>query len=324
MATYQIAHGVVDADGNLTSGQGLTETKREETGHYAFNFGGGGFAASPAVVVTGYPEEPVYPRLNLYSGNENRQKDAKVDAYELGTTKFKDKNTAFHALAVCQNGTNNTALGSEASLKIVAGIISSGKADTSYGGFAMSDTSGVGSYILTFTEAFAEPPTVVATVEQTTPSVLTAHIDEASASSVEIVLRDGSRNQVHGTVHFIAVGKAKADATAGTHRFVCGVVHRDAQFDDTPILAGEGFTPTVNKKKGAHYTLAFTTPFQSKPVVVASAEHMAEKHLRQLQVHTPTATDGKYGTLNLDVYGKGPDHDTFNNSHFHFIAYAPQ
>lgn len=325
MATYQIAHAVVDDAGELLSGQGVTGTTWEATGHYAFAFEGGGFAAPPAVVLTGHPEEAVYPRLNFYSGTENRQKDVKVDAYDLASGKFKETNTGFHALAICQNSAPNSSLGTEASLKIVAGILGPNAAvDTSYGGFSVSDTSSVGSYILTFTEAFAEPPTVVATVEQTAEGVLTAHIDDATVSGLEIVLRDGTRTQVNGTVHFIAVGKPKEGATAGTHRFVCGVVHRDAQFDDTPILAGEGFTPTVNAKGDAHFTLSLTTPFQSKPVVVACAEHMKDPHLRQLQVHPPTATDGAYGTLKLDVYGKDKKRSGFNNSHFHFIAYAPK
>lgn len=332
MANYQIAYAVLDDQGKLISGNGVTNSTHDSKKHfYAFQFAGGGFAAAPAVVLTGHPEEPVYARLGLYNKDENRQVDVKVNAYELASGKFKEANTGFHALAISQSTVANNQLSGEQDVQIVAGILGPAAAvQANYGGFSVSEDSSTGSYIIKFTHEFAEAPTVVATVEQEAAGVLTAHIDEASASSLEIVLRDGERQQVNGTVHFLAVGKRKEGVADGTHRFVCGVAHRDAQFAESnkkpinPVLAGGGFTVTVNEKRGAHYTLTLDSPFKKQPVLVACAEHMKERHLRQMQVHTPISTAAGYATLHLDVYGKEESRSGFNNSHFHFIAYAPE
>ncbi len=95
------------------------------------------------------------------------------------------------------------------------------------------------------------------------------------------------------------------------------MVSRDGKDD----LVGRGFKASRTKRP-ATYRIEFDEDFAQDPIVLASAEHAWQEHVRQAQIYGVAK-----GQFDLDIYGfeeeDGKDERNYNDSVFHFIAYAP-
>jgi hypothetical protein len=140
--------------------------------------------------------------------------------------------------------------------------------------------------------------------------VRTVYVDEATSSSLELVVRDNNRNQVDCPVHFFVIGAG----TTAALKIAYGIV--DLNGDKR---AGDG---SGSRTDTARYTVDLGTAgaFKEKPVIVACTEHVSQAHLRQAQVRDPTASDNVYRYLKVDTVKEGGG---VNTCRFHYIAYAP-
>jgi hypothetical protein len=357
MSKYQIAYGKIDGKGTTIgtdSGTGIKNVRRskavggrvdsdERTGVTYFDFGSS-FSADPAVVVTAGEDKPPYPRVNQYSSGENRKSSVRVDSYGRGDSwsqrsSYASRDCKFQTLALCASSETKTGLATEANVQVVAGVVKAdGTIAHQYGGLTKGPATHVtGAYYCNFASAFTSEPTVVATVENgiskpeeakvlsvrvttvtTAQVVLTVHDDQGNL--IDLPVHDEEGKSVDAKIHVLAIGPA---AQSNVGRFVYGVVARNGGHDNDSntwakcdIKVGSGYGAQL--KETARYQLKLTDGFQNPPVVVASAEHMKDPHLRQFQVDR-IDKNTTYDILRFNaVNGNG----SLNNCAFHFIAYA--
>lgn len=291
---------------------------------------------------------------------ENRKVAVRAEAYDVfpdglspakaRASKPRREKTSFHVLAIARSGslaaenpgrfftgsidpedcelgarTNTSKLTTENDVQIVAGIIDCAqrKLVVAYNGCSLdAGHTAVGSFKVTFGNAFASAPVVLASLDLTGLSarshIRTVRVDESSAGSAELLLGDGVGDgggillSSQGRIHFLAIGQGSHKQTA---QFAYGVVERKG-----PDMHGDEYTASYESK--AKYQLRFSPAFAREPVLVGTAEHVTSKHIRQVQI---AADSNRKAGAQLEVMGRDENDEEAarNTCRINFIAYAP-